>query len=292
MGAMSSILRKDLVRYLATFLCITGFFLPVYIFADSVGVSVEVVIYECNDGLDNDNDGFTDYPDDPDCDFASDNSEEVVIYACDDSLDNDGDNLIDYPDDPGCDSTTDDSEVNLPPHNNQNTNTSGGGGGTSNKGSSGQDDQNTTTLEFNGVAEPNSNIVVFRNLTPIDVFTVDSSGIFSFELVDEPIGTFSYSLSVRGEDGFAPAQTYQLQNSASGLIKVSDIKLFFTNRISDVKGDINGDKRINITDFSIVAYWFERPLRGDILVIEKTLFNGDGIIDLVDMSIMAYYWTG
>jgi len=287
------ILRKDVIKYSIAFLCIAGLFLPVFTFADSVGVSVEVVIYECNDGLDNDTDGFTDYPDDPDCDSASDNSEEVVIYACDDSLDNDGDGLVDYPSDPGCDSSTDDSEVNLPTQNNQNTNTGGGGGGgTSNKGPSGQDSQDTTTLEFNGIAEPNSNIIVFRNLTPIDVFTVDSSGIFSFELIGEPVGTFSYSLSVQGKNGFAPAQTYQLQNSASGLIKISDIKLFFTNLISDVKGDINGDKRINITDFSIVAYWFERPLDGDILVIEKTLFNGDGIIDLVDMSIMAYYWTG
>ena len=288
---MSQILLKDVVKYLAAFLCIAGLFLPVSTFADSVGVSVEVVIFECNDGLDNDTDGFTDYPDDPDCESASDNSEEAVIYACNDSLDNDGDGLVDYPNDPGCDSLSDNSEVNLPTQNNQSTNT-GGGGGTSNKGPAGQDDQNTTTLEFNGVAEPNSNIVVFRNLTPIDVFTVDSSGIFSFELVGEPIGVFSYSLSVQGENGFAPAQTYNLQNSASGLIRISDIKLFFTNSISDVKGDINGDKRINITDFSIVAFWFERPLEGDILLIEKTLFNGDGIIDLVDMSIMAYYWTG
>jgi len=53
------------------------------------------------------------------------------------------------------------------------------------------------------------------------------------------------------------------------------------------KGDLNNDKRVNIIDFSIAAYWYKRespPAAID--------FNGDGKVDLVDFSIMAYYWTG
>jgi hypothetical protein len=53
----------------------------------------------CSDGLDNDGDGVTDYPDDPGCNDGNDPSEEP---SCSDGLDNDGDGLIDYPQDPGC----------------------------------------------------------------------------------------------------------------------------------------------------------------------------------------------
>ena len=57
---------------------------------------------ECEDGIDNDGDGFADYPDDPGCDEASDLFENSPLLVCDDGDDNDGDTLIDYPNDPGC----------------------------------------------------------------------------------------------------------------------------------------------------------------------------------------------
>jgi hypothetical protein len=58
----------------------------------------------CDDGLDNDGDGFTDHPDDPGCADAADDSEkdETGTYPCDDGVDNDADTLVDCPDDPGC----------------------------------------------------------------------------------------------------------------------------------------------------------------------------------------------
>ncbi len=54
-----------------------------------------------------------------------------------------------------------------------------------------------------------------------------------------------------------------------------------------LKGDLNGDKRVNLVDFSISAYWYKRanpPVSADL--------NGDGKVDLIDFSIMAFYWTG
>ena len=53
------------------------------------------------------------------------------------------------------------------------------------------------------------------------------------------------------------------------------------------KGDLNNDKRVNLVDFSIAAYWYKRsspPASVDL--------NGDSKIDLIDFSIMAFYWTG
>ena len=53
------------------------------------------------------------------------------------------------------------------------------------------------------------------------------------------------------------------------------------------KGDLNSDRRVNLIDFSIAAYWYKRssPLASADL-------NGDGKVDLIDFSIMAFYWTG
>lgn len=51
--------------------------------------------------------------------------------------------------------------------------------------------------------------------------------------------------------------------------------------------DSNKDCRVNLIDFSMLAYWYKRaspPVSVDM--------NKDGKIDLIDFSILAYYWTG
>ena len=56
---------------------------------------------------------------------------------------------------------------------------------------------------------------------------------------------------------------------------------------SKTKTDLDCDGRINLVDFSIMAYWYGRsspPSNIDL--------NSDNKIDLIDFSIMAYYWTG
>ena len=65
----------------------------------------------CDDGLDNDGDGYTDL-EDPGCTDTSDNDEyNAAAAACSDGLDNDGDGRIDL-DDPGCQSGSDNDEYN------------------------------------------------------------------------------------------------------------------------------------------------------------------------------------
>jgi hypothetical protein len=58
------------------------------------------------------------------------------------------------------------------------------------------------------------------------------------------------------------------------------------------KGDLNGDCKVNLIDFSIAAHWYKAPLSDDFKKIEAAELSGDGKIDLVDFSIMASYWTG
>lgn len=68
---------------------------------------------QCSDGVDNDNDGLADYPDDPGCDNRKDNNEYVPV--CSDGIDNDNDGTTDYPDDPDCTGPWHPHESAVPP---------------------------------------------------------------------------------------------------------------------------------------------------------------------------------
>lgn len=77
----------------------------------------------------------------------------------------------------------------------------------------------------------------------------------------------------------------------------SEAVSFFVGKISKKrtevacsKYDLNCDGRINLVDFSILAYWWKRPLTAE--AKQRVDFNGDGKVDLVDFSILAYHWTG
>ncbi len=72
---------------------------------------------ECDDGRDNDGDGYRDYPSDPGCSSRNDDSEDsddddAGFAQCNDGHDNDNDGYIDYPTDPDCTSRNDGSEFN------------------------------------------------------------------------------------------------------------------------------------------------------------------------------------
>jgi len=73
-------------------------------------------VYACSDNIDNDGDGYTDFPSDQGCSSATDNNEynyiAPTVYACSDNIDNDGDGYTDFPSDQGCSSATDNNEYN------------------------------------------------------------------------------------------------------------------------------------------------------------------------------------
>jgi hypothetical protein len=67
---------------------------------------------QCSDGIDNDGDGSIDFPDDPGCVSANDDTEDSAPSPqCSDGRDNDSDGKIDFPQDPGCISAHQDSEA-------------------------------------------------------------------------------------------------------------------------------------------------------------------------------------
>lgn len=57
-----------------------------------------------------------------------------------------------------------------------------------------------------------------------------------------------------------------------------------------IKSDLNDDGRVNLIDFSILAYWYKRSTSSESL--KKVDLNSNRAVDLIDFSIMAYEWTG
>ncbi|MBI2097874.1 MAG: hypothetical protein HYT46_03005 [Candidatus Vogelbacteria bacterium] len=51
--------------------------------------------------------------------------------------------------------------------------------------------------------------------------------------------------------------------------------------------DLNGDCLVNLSDFSILIYWLDRPEPPRAVDLEP-----DGRVDLRDFSVAAYHWTG
>lgn len=54
--------------------------------------------------------------------------------------------------------------------------------------------------------------------------------------------------------------------------------------------DLTNDCRVNIVDFSVLAFWYKRPLTEEaVLTVD---LNHDGKVNIADFSILAYHWTG
>ncbi len=58
------------------------------------------------------------------------------------------------------------------------------------------------------------------------------------------------------------------------------------------RADLNCDGRVNLVDFSILAYWYRRTPSEAFIELERKYLNGDAAVTLADFSIMAFYWTG
>lgn len=57
-------------------------------------------------------------------------------------------------------------------------------------------------------------------------------------------------------------------------------------RRSGIGGDLNYDGRVDLIDFSILAYWYQKPNPPAHIDLSK-----NGIVELADFSIVSFYWT-
>lgn len=140
------------------------------------------------------------------------------------------------------------------------------------------------TLVISGSTKPSTQLNLFLE-SPLQSFTipVDSTG------------NWSYTLSSSFTQALTPGEyrVYSVVQDILGYQSNISNTLSFTVRINDPtnpapcgdisRGDLNCDSRVNLTDFSILLYyWNTNQRRGDI--------NSDGKVNLTDFSIMMFYY--
>lgn len=138
-------------------------------------------------------------------------------------------------------------------------------------------------IKIFGKAAPSSNITIVVN-SENDNFLktkTDKNGVYLYNFNTLPLEIGQHSVKSKAA----------AENEITSFGKVVSFKVGDKDKAtppkSAAKSDLNNDNEINLVDFSIIAYWYKRPLPP-----KSVDLNTDGKIDLADFSIMAYYWTG
>lgn len=142
-------------------------------------------------------------------------------------------------------------------------------------------------ITFLGRSNPGAqvSILVHSNKELVKSAPADKSGVWKYVLDTLELDYGSHEASARAKD-------------TSGISPLSAAVSFVVGDTTTVKApqkkappptaDLSGDGRVNIADFSILSYWYKRPLT---TAGTKADLNHDGKVDLRDFSILAYYWN-
>ncbi|MBU6389704.1 dockerin type I repeat-containing protein, partial [Patescibacteria group bacterium] len=141
------------------------------------------------------------------------------------------------------------------------------------------------TLTISGSARP---------LSQMSIFT--ESPLKSYSASTDIQGNWSYTLPSSETQNYAPGQyrAYAIVTDSNGNQSLTSPSVNFLVEQStsgnnpapscDIShGDLNCDGTVNLTDFSILLYWWGTDHKAADI-------NGDGIVNLVDFSIMMYYF--
>ena len=90
------------------------------------------------------------------------------------------------------------------------------------------------------------------------------------------------------EGNYSVYVKYPNDDRISKLVRfiIGDSNISSTDVTMNIPGDCNADGVINLVDFSVLAFWYKKPLPPPCVDT-----NHDGIVDLTDFSILAFYWT-
>ncbi len=112
----------------------------------------------------------------------------------------------------------------------------------------------------------------------------DQVGVYLYNFDTAPLELGDHSTRSKAAKG-NEISPYSL--AAAFVVGNTSILVTASKKICDKRGDVNADCKVNLVDFSIVAYWYNRPAPP-----RNVDINSDGKVSLVDFSIMAYNWTG
>lgn len=147
--------------------------------------------------------------------------------------------------------------------------------------------------------KPNENIIYSVRNVPGTSFEMFVDGVLTLSGKIGPTGSFSDVLGTKKKFSLGKHVVKLREKAATITGEMSSPYEFFVGQADTVpfnpkvpgscpkKGDFNADCKVNIIDFSILAYWHNRtnfPKKFDL--------NSDGKINVKDFSILAFYWTG
>lgn len=143
------------------------------------------------------------------------------------------------------------------------------------------------SIIFSGRAIPNTEIklTIFARTGVTRDAVANASGTWSYTYTTNNLDFGNYTVRARTKVSsaftlYSETILFTVGNKNT-LRKKTEISLI------GARCDLNNDSRVNLLDFSIMAYWYKRigfPIKVDL--------NSDGRINLTDLSILAYCWTG
>lgn len=143
------------------------------------------------------------------------------------------------------------------------------------------------SVVISGTSVPGAEVLIAGGSGSVDRTKAGADGSYAYSLDTSAFRTGRISMQSKASRDGAVSPFSQPADFIVGVKTVLS-----KGRASPLRGDVNKDGRVDIVDFSIMSYWYKRPLAGTMREFEKNGLNGDGRIDLVDFSIMAFYWTG
>jgi len=141
-------------------------------------------------------------------------------------------------------------------------------------------------LVIYGSATPKSTVRIFNNYSPgqtLPPVETGENGYWEYTLETLELQPGEYSLKAN------------TQLETLGLLSPFSSNLIFNIKKRECYGsDFNNDGRINIKDFSILMFYWNKPLPQikDRPVNSCVDIDNNGTVNLIDFSVMMYRWTG
>ncbi len=115
------------------------------------------------------------------------------------------------------------------------------------------------------------------------VVPTDAWGTYLYNLNTTLLSYGEHDTSTRAE----LVATNEITTNSQSLTFVVGDQNIYPEGACVLSADLNNDCRVNLVDFSILAFWYLKPFPPTLVDL-----NGDGKVTLIDFSIMAFYWTG
>lgn len=112
----------------------------------------------------------------------------------------------------------------------------------------------------------------------------------TFSLISNPEGVYSVTMPINMTEGeYVLRSYYQGDSRTSKAVRVTvgSASILRTEVTNNIPGDCNFDQQVTLVDFSVLAYWYQKP--NPPRCVDT---NSDGIVNLIDFSILAFYWNG